>query len=99
MNIEIKGASHYDYVRNDDKLSWWRGGVIGVVGNAVDWFLSADDRAWNKEVSDFTARLISHSMSKEDVDAFLTSLGSSLAHFDPSKKVWIITLPGSEGRS
>jgi hypothetical protein len=96
VNIEIVGASHFDYIRPEEKNEWWKSGLLGSVANAVDWFQTTEDEIWNETVSAFAAQLINNSQSAEDIGQFLND-NPTIASFDGQK--WIIRLPGWESRA
>lgn len=100
VNVEIVGASHFDYIRPEEKNQWWKSGLLGAVASSVDWFTTTEDEIWNKTVSDFTADLIGNSQTLDDVEAFLAQ--ASARHGAIVEQVngkWIIKLPGWEPRA
>ena len=92
------GATHFDYIMQEEPLSIIDAGLTGVGADLMQHIMSAEDLAWNKRVSDFVPTLIDNSQTNENLDSFLRSLGTSLAHKDEVNGTWIITLPGSESR-
>ncbi|MDD5671631.1 MAG: hypothetical protein PHN49_08330 [Candidatus Omnitrophica bacterium] len=92
VNVEIVGAGHHDFIRNDSTIDFLRGGFVSGAANWTDLLLSEDEIAWNITVSEFIARLVNNSVTKDSTDAFLQSLGSNVANYDVTRKVWVITL-------
>ncbi len=109
VNIEIKGATHFDYMRREEQdYSFLTSLMVDGPGTAfsevgarlVDWvvdFFRNDndaDRQWNLTVSDFVARLTSRAQDKDTLEAFLVEQGLQIAKPSLDGKKWIITLPG-----
>lgn len=100
VNIEIVGASHFDYIQPEEKNQWWQSGLLGGVASAVDWFITTEDEVWNKTVSDFTADLIGNSQTIDAVEAFLAqALARHGAIVEQVNGKWVIKLPGWEQRA
>lgn len=85
INVEIVGASHFDYMRRGDFLS----NVIG--------FFSPAFSAWNITVSNFVTDLILHADNGDRLAVFLAELEDRGLAENVSSK-WVIRLPGFESR-
>lgn len=85
VNIEIVGASHFDYTRRE---------VPGAnITDLVEYSLA--DKEWNKEVSIFVAKLISNSQSQDQLERFLVAQKiTGVAFQDSATNKWTIYLPG-----
>ncbi len=85
MNIEIVGASHFDYMRRDDAFS-----------SLIDNF-NPERKAWNERVSEFVTNVIINADSKLSLDEFLTdALTQGIAVKEGNR--WIIRLEGWQER-
>jgi hypothetical protein len=85
VNIEIVGASHFDYMRPDNPSP----GILDIAGYL------ATDREWNERVSAFVAQLIGQASNIDQLDQFLFER-PDIAFFENEK--WVIRLPGWENR-
>ena len=96
FNIEIIGAGHNDYIRNDIDYFDLSGlsGAAAAIGQAWNPLGLQD---WNKTVSEFVADLIVAAKSKEDLKDFLAN--SRFASPDVNNPgSWKVCLPGCESQ-
>jgi len=85
INVEIVGATHFDYMRRDDLLS----NIMGTINPA--------EKQWNERVSAFVTDLAANAGDKDKLNAFLwQKKDEQKAEFDGTK--WIIKLDGWKER-
>ena len=81
FNIEIIGASHFDYMK--------RG--ASAASSYMPPGETRAERTWNVTVSQFVTRLILNSTSIDSLARFLRGRNDVL--FDTARKVWVVNLP------
>ena len=95
FNIEIVGAGHNDYIRNDlgsDLLP-----IVDPIAGILGYAASIIEHQWNLTVSEFVADLLVASKSKESLKDFLTR--NKFVKPDETKPgSWAVYLPGYQNR-
>ena len=95
INIEIKGASHFDYMERESN-GFQLGGVLGAIAQSIFDVFPGRDKTWNETVADFVADLVGHSDNYDELLDFLQSEAARRhgAIINKEGNKWIIKLPG-----
>lgn len=95
INIEIVGATHFDYMRADNPSST-------LLDAAAQFKYLTLDKPWNESVSAFAADIIAHASSYDELVTYLQRADVQAKHqatIGDEGDRWVVYLPGWELRN